>query len=213
MSTNLQFSQYNVYQQLTSCRVASTVNIAGSYFNGISNNGVEATLTVTALGVLIIDGVTINMNDRVLLVGQTNANENGIYIATSIGSGSSQPILQRSADMQNIEQLLTGQFIPVGAGDTEAGTIYVVCEPIPGHFGIDPIVLSPSAAGSSVVEAGGSPTFVITDPNVTANSIVVGNFASQTTPASVLTVLPGAGIITVTASADPGASVFNYIVT
>lgn len=128
----VQTSQYNVFQQLTSVRVARTSNLAGVYLNGPLNNGVGATLTAPSPAALVIDGVTLALNDRVLLTAQTNANENGIYVVTSTNW-----VLTRAADCQNVEQLKTGQFVPVGAGSLNSGDIWVLIEPLPAHFGID----------------------------------------------------------------------------
>lgn len=127
----VQTSQYNVFQQLTSARVVDVANLAAVYLNGPLNNGVGATLTPAAPAALVIDGVTLALNDRVLLTAQTNANENGIYIVTSTNW-----VLTRSADFQNIEQLKAGQFLSINAG-TAAGNIWVLVEPLPAHFGTD----------------------------------------------------------------------------
>lgn len=128
-------SQYNFYPVLTPVRLVSQVNIAGTYFNGQINNGVGATLTTTS-SLTAIDSVTLNVNDRVLLEAQTNKNENGIYIVTSIGTVT---VLTRSADFQNIEQLKVGQFVTAGAGTVLAGSLWVLVEPLPARFGIDNI--------------------------------------------------------------------------
>lgn len=130
----VQNSQYNVFQQLTSVRVVRVSNLAGVYLNGPLNNGVGATLTAPTPAALVVDGVTLALNDRVLLQNQTNANENGIYVVTSTNW-----VLTRSADFQNIEQLKSGQFVPIGAGTNNGGTIAVLFEPLPSHFGIDAI--------------------------------------------------------------------------
>ena len=127
----VQTSQYNVFQQLTSVRVARTTNLAGVYINGPLNNGVGATLTAPTPAALVIDSVTLSLNDRVLLCAQTNANENGIYVVTS-----TDWVLTRASDQQNIEQLKTGQFIPVGAGTANSGDIWVLVEPLPAIFGV-----------------------------------------------------------------------------
>ena len=132
----VQTSQYNIFQQLTSVRVVDVANLAGVYLNGPLNNGVGATLTASTPATLTIDGVDLQLNDRVLLTAQTNANENGIYVLTSLNW-----VLTRSGDFQNIEQLKTGQFIPVGAGTANAGNIWVLVEPLPAHFGIDALKL------------------------------------------------------------------------
>lgn len=132
-------AQYSYAQQLLSARLVSTADIAGSYINGNLNNGLGATLTIATL--TTIDGVTLVVNNRVLLVGQTSANQNGIYIVNSVGTNA---VLQRSEDFQNIEQIKAGQYLTIEAG-TNAGAVYVVCEPIPGHLGIDNVVFNPSS--------------------------------------------------------------------
>lgn len=127
--------QYSFYPVLTPARLVSQVNIAGTYINGPLNNGVGATLTVNG-SLTTIDSVTLNVNDRVLLQSQTNANQNGIYIVNSVGTGA---VLTRSSDFQSIEQLKEGQFILIGAGTVLAGSLWVLVEPLPVQFGISNI--------------------------------------------------------------------------
>ncbi len=141
------FQQFNIYPGLTPVRLASTSNVAGTYFNGPANNGVGATLTVAASS-LTIDSVACEVGDRVLLQTQTNTYEQGIYVVLSIGA---TVVLQRSADQQSIEQMHAGQYVSVGAGSVEAGNIYTIIEPLPAHLGIDALVWNadPSAGGVS----------------------------------------------------------------
>ena len=54
---------------------ATTGNIVGTYNNGAS--GVGATITVTANGAAIIDGVALSLNDRVLIKNQSSTFQNG----------------------------------------------------------------------------------------------------------------------------------------
>src|SRR3989442_1500276 len=121
----MSLQQYNVYDGLTAVRVVSSSNIAGTYYNGPVNNGVAATFTISASS-LTVDSVVLVVGDRLLLSAQTLANQNGIYVVNSI---SSTVVLQRSADFQNIEQIVTGQFMTVAAGTVPAGGIYTVVEP------------------------------------------------------------------------------------
>ena len=161
----MSFQQYNIYPGFTPVRLVSTSNIAGVYFNGQTNNGVGATLTIAASS-LTIDAVLCVVGDRVLLQTQTNTNETGIYVVESIGS---VVVLKRAADMQCIEQIRAGQFVSVGAGSVAAGNIFSIVEPLPAHFGIDALVINsdPSAGG---VSFSGGPS--------TANAIVVFSNAS-----------------------------------
>lgn len=131
----MSFQQYNVYDGLTAARLVATTNQTGTYFNGPTNNGVAATFTY-ATGALTIDSVTVNVGDFILFVGQTAANQNGVYICTQAGATGVAAILQRRNDMQNIEQIRTGQYISIGAGTVNAGAMYAIVEPLPAQFGI-----------------------------------------------------------------------------
>lgn len=131
MSVSL--GQTVLYNVLTPVRVVSTTNVSGSYSNGSSNNGVGATLTVSASS-LTIDSVAVRVSDRVLLQNQTNAYENGIYVVKEI---STQVVLQRSDDQQNIEQLKGGQFTMVAAGTVNEGAAFTLIEPLPQVIGVD----------------------------------------------------------------------------
>lgn len=60
--------------------------------------------------------------------------------------------------------------------------------------------------------AGGSATFTVTDAFCTSTSVVTGNWATQTNPASVYKITPGNGSFVVTSSADTGVSTFSYVI-
>lgn len=178
----MSFQQYNVYDGLTAVRLASTSNIAGVYFNGQTNNGVGATLTIAASS-LTIDSVLCVEGDRVLLQTQTNTNETGIYLVKSIGA---TVILQRAADMQNIEQIRAGQFVSVGAGSVEAGNFYTIVEPLPARFGIDALVFNADPSAGGVSFSGGAST---------ADALVVFSNASGDIKAASTTVTLGQPLV------------------
>lgn len=134
MSTSL--GQTVLFNDLTPARLVSTGNVAGAYYNGPSNNGVGATLTVSANS-LTIDGVAVQYQDRVLLQNQTNALENGIYIVSLVAS---TVVLTRAFDQQNIEQLKGGQFVFVRNGVANAGSVWCLISPLPNVIGVDPFI-------------------------------------------------------------------------
>lgn len=141
------FSQFNKYQQLTSCRVVRTTNLAGNYYNGPSNTGVGATLTAATAAALTIDNVSVNIGDRVLLMSQTSELENGIYVVVNPGSTSITWQIKRSNDFQSIEQIKAGYYIPIEAGDSHAGGMYMVVEPLPIEMGVSDIVIAATSFG------------------------------------------------------------------
>lgn len=65
------------------CRAGATENVEGTYQDGSQPGkpGVGATFTTS---VKTFGGVTVKQNDRVLLVAQTDATQNGAYTVTSI---------------------------------------------------------------------------------------------------------------------------------
>jgi hypothetical protein len=109
-------------------RVESPINLNATYNNGTS--GVGATLTNAGTQVaLVIDGVTLSVNDRVLIFAQTTQTQNGIYVVTSVGSGSTNWVLTRATDadtyvINSADGLSEGSTVFVQQGATGAGQTY-----------------------------------------------------------------------------------------
>lgn len=110
-------------------RVESPINLSATYNNGTS--GVGATLTNAGTQVaLVIDGVTVAINDRVLIYTQTDQTQNGVYVVTNAGSGSTNWVLTRSSDTDTYgpsdpDGLGGGDAFFVQQGMTGAGELYV----------------------------------------------------------------------------------------
>jgi len=58
----------------------------------------------------------------------------------------------------------------------------------------------------------GSATQNFVDAFCTATSVVTGSWQTQTTPASIYTIVPGVGSFDVISSADAGVGTFNYVI-
>lgn len=110
-------------------RVESPINLNATYNNGTS--GVGATLTNAGTQVaLVVDGVAMSVADRVLVYEQTTQTQNGIYVVTDVGSGSTNWILTRSSDADtyafaSATALGEGSAVFVQEGATGAGETYV----------------------------------------------------------------------------------------
>jgi hypothetical protein len=110
-------------------RAESPINLNATYNNGTA--GVGATLTNAGTQTaLVIDGVTMNVADRVLIYEQTDQTQNGVYVVTDVGSGSTNWILTRSSDTDNyapgtVSGLDEGSYFYVQEGATGAGEAYV----------------------------------------------------------------------------------------
>ena len=103
-----------------SCRVATTAALTVTYdqSNGrLDNAGTQAAL--------VIDGVTLSVNDRVLVKDQAEARQNGLYIVSDIGSNSSNWRLTRAADADAGNELTGGTFTFVEEGTANSDNGYV----------------------------------------------------------------------------------------
>ena len=111
-------------------RVEAVTNLNAAYDNGTS--GVGATLTNSGTQEAItIDGITLSLNDRVLVYNQTNAAHNGIYYVSIVGDGASNWELTRATDADSYgasdqDALGEGDAFFVLEGNTGAGELYVM---------------------------------------------------------------------------------------
>ena len=85
-----------------SVRVTTTANLVATYNNG---NG---TLTANSNGAIAIDGVTLVLNNRVLVKDQTTQTQNGFYKVTTVGSGSAAFVLTRTPDANEASETYFG---------------------------------------------------------------------------------------------------------
>jgi hypothetical protein len=109
----------------TNCRVASTAALTVTYNNGAS--GVGATLTnADTQAAIAIDGVTLALNDRVLIKDQVTTFQNGIYTATTLGNGASNWVLTRATDFDaaSASEVAVGAYTTVTAGTVNTNRTY-----------------------------------------------------------------------------------------
>jgi len=191
-------TQYNVYPGLTPVRAVSTSNVAGTYFNGNTNNGVGATLTIAASS-LTVDSVVLVAGDRVLLQTQTNTNQQGIYIVRTIAA---TVVLERAADYQSIEQMKAGQFVSVAAGSVNAGNFYSLVEPLPNELGINALVFNADPSAGGVAYSGGASTA----DALPVFSDTAGNLKAATTTVTLGQALNVTGALSATAGVTAGSS-------
>jgi hypothetical protein len=122
---NLTAASIHVHEAV---RVEKEGNLSATYDNG--TNGVGATLTNNSTQeALVIDGVTMVANDRVLVYEQTDATQNGVYTVTNVGSGSTNWVLTRATDADShgnsdATTLDEGSYFYVEEGNAGAGEAY-----------------------------------------------------------------------------------------
>ena len=105
-----------------SVRVATTANLGATYVNTapstLTNSGSQAALA--------IDGVTLSVNDRVLVKDQSTATQNGFYKVTTVGTNSSNWVLTRTPDADAASELTAGAFTFTEEGTANADNGYVL---------------------------------------------------------------------------------------
>ena len=157
-------------------RVESPTALTVTYNNGTA--GVGATLTNADTQVaLAIDGITLNVADRVLIYTQADATQNGVYTVTDVGSGSTNWVLTRATDADSYnpsdpDALGQGDAFYVQEGNTGAGESYVCTTQGTITFGTTDITFSQFAATPAYT--GG------TNINVTAQTISITGTIDET---------------------------------
>lgn len=96
-------------------RVASTVDVGGSYATSPSNGQITGAATS-------IDSVSLTIGDRVLLKDQSDAKENGIYVYTASGEFTRSPDMDGSPS----SEVSSGNYTFTTQGTLNSATGYVL---------------------------------------------------------------------------------------
>jgi hypothetical protein len=165
----------------TPVRVESPTPLTVTYNNGTA--GVGATLTNAGTQVaLAIDGVTLSVSDRVLVYTQANATQNGVYVVTSVGSGSTNWVMTRSDDtdtygIDSASALSEGSTFFVSAGDTGAGETYTCNTSGVITFGTTNITFAQISA-TQIYSAGTGLTLTNTTFSITNTAVTAASYGS-----------------------------------
>ena len=158
-------------------RVGTTANLTATYSNGSS--GVGATLTNSSTqAALVIDGITMVVNDRVMVKDQTTTLQNGLYKVTNIGSGSTNWVLTRTPDGDESTEVNGGSFFFVQEGTVNGDNGYVTTNDGNPTIGTDAITFE-QFSGAGQVSAGSalSKSGNILDVNTDGSSLEISSDA------------------------------------
>jgi hypothetical protein len=140
---------------------------------------------------LVIDGVTLSVADRVLVYQQTNAVQNGVYVVTSVGSGSTNWVLTRSSDtntygLTSPNTLGEGSTFFVQQGTTGAGETYTCNTVGTIVFGTTNITFTQISA-TQIYSAGTGLTLAGTQFSITNTAVTAASYgaANKTLTATV----------------------------
>jgi len=95
-------------------------------FVGAYDPGTKTLTQATPLA-LVVDGVTVIADDRVLVADQTDKTQNGVYTVTDPGAdGATEAVLTRAGDFDETYEITEGTRVFITQGDTDAGTVYKI---------------------------------------------------------------------------------------
>lgn len=132
----------------------------------------ESNIPIATGGVsLTLDGVAIANGDRVLLVGQTTPAENGIYVASGVGTNVA---LTRASDADSNAEVTPGLFVFVEQGGSRGDSGWVLTTDAPITLGTTPLAFTQfSGAGQIVAGNGLAKNGNTLDVNVDSSTIEI----------------------------------------
>lgn len=138
------------------CRVVSVSDLSANdvYAAGsiTAYPAIGATKTASANGALVVDGVTLAVGDRVLLTAEATAMENGIYVVTTAGNGTTPYVITRADDFDEPLDTIRGTRIPIGdEGSYNANKTYALTSTV-ATPGTDSITLTEVSANLEVMD-------------------------------------------------------------
>lgn len=148
-------------------QAATTANVSGyTYNNGAS--GIGATLTQNSAAVVVIDGYTLLLNDRVLFKDQTTSANRGVYTITTLGTGIIPAVFTRSADYNQPSDINSTGAIPVVNGTVNATTSWLLTSTV-NTIGTDPFTYTQFSYNPAQIALLASPAFTGTPTAPTAS--------------------------------------------
>ena len=153
----------------------------------LGNGGVGATLeNAGTQEALAIDGETMTVGARVLVIAQTNAYENGIYDVTTVGDGSTNWLLTRSNDgdiyrPKDASALCVGSYWFILQGTEYAGSSWTLSSPSGEiDIGVSNIAFTQFSKAGSYTAGGGiaiNGTVISANTDGVTTAIIAGNIA------------------------------------
>ena len=144
-----------------------------------------ANVTLTGGAPTVVDGVTLSLNNRILVAGQSTGSQNGIYIVSVLGTGSNGTWI-RSTDTNATGELESGTIVMVTEGSTYADTSWKLTTNDPIVIGTTALTFeintgnafgTISANGTSVIANSATGTVTFSTGN---NIVITGNAATDT---------------------------------
>ena len=142
-------------------QITGLTNASGLTYNTRANSGVGATLTNAGTkAALVVDSAPLNVSNRVMVRLQTNGEENGVYVVTTVGTpdpGGTNWVLTRAADSNQVNPadpngVGTGDYYFTRFGNINAGNSNVLTtQPNTMIIGYTPLTYTEFSGGVSFV--------------------------------------------------------------
>lgn len=158
-------------------------------------------VTLTGGAPSTVDGVSLSLNDRILVTAQSTGSQNGLYYVTTVGSGSNGT-WARTSDGNETGEIEAGMIVMVTEGTLYADTQWKLTTN-------DPIVIGSTALtfvqnySANSISSGTSNVVVNSNANVTissagtANVLTISSTGTVTSgTASVTGNITGANVLT-----------------
>ena len=130
-----------------------------------------------------VDGVSLALNDRVLVTGQSTGSENGIYSVTTVGAGSNGT-WARSSDADGAGELNAGSITMVTEGTTYADTQWKLTTDDPITIGSTALTFARNGNAAFGVVAVSGQSDLVSDQIGDTLTIVAGTNLTATNNAS-----------------------------
>ena len=196
-----------------SVKLASTANVAGTYDNS------AGTITAGSNGAISIDGVTPSASDRVLLKNQTDATENGLYLVTTVGDGSTAYVLTRTPDADAAAEITGGAFVFVEQGTANADNGYVFTHNGTPTLGTTDITVEQFSgagqisAGAALTKSGNTLNVAVDDSTIEVSSDALQiktTYPGQTSITTLGTITTGTWNATAIGATKGGTGLTSY---
>jgi len=145
-----------------------------------------------------VDGVSLALNDRVLVTGQSTGSENGIYSVTTVGAGANGT-WARSSDADGAGELNAGSITMVTEGTTYADTQWKLTTDDPITIGSTALTFVRNGNAAFGVVAVSGQSDLVSDQIGDTLTLVAGSNVTLTTNA-------GTDALTIAAGGTPGGS-------
>jgi len=150
----------------------------------------DSNVTVGGSAPATLDGASVSLKDRILVTGQTDASQNGLYYVTVVGSGANGT-WARSKDADATGDITAGMTVLVTEGSSHADTSWKLTTDDPITLGTTDLAFSQASAQAfGIISAGGNSlladsvgdTLTFADGT---NIAVTGNVSTDTVTISV----------------------------